>query len=211
MQKLSSLSSKENFFIGLALSNSSNYDSSICVLDRNSNIILLDKFYFAQDIEFFFENSPYIKNSIISASIPYDNKMLDGKWRIHSKNYKALGDYFKVNKDNWTNRISKRCCDLFKKLKENNLPIIRCDINQLRQAYGLCSHYLSRTSVDCKNLQISLKLKYGFSQMPDNMLSASSLEAILCAMFALENANKIETKELFKVEEIPVLARAIYD
>ena len=53
---MQSLSSKESFFIGLSLSNSSSYDSSICVLDRNSNIVLLDKFYFAQDIEFFFEN-----------------------------------------------------------------------------------------------------------------------------------------------------------
>lgn len=211
MQNLSSPSSKENFFIGLALSNSSNYDSSICVLDRNSKIILMDKFYFAQDIEYFFVNSPYIKNSFVCASVPYDNKMLEGKWRIHSKNYKALGDYFKVNRDNWTNRISKRCCELFNKLQNDNIPILRCDINQLRQAYGLCSHYLSRTSVDCKNLQISLKLKYGFNQMPENMLPASSLEAILCAMFALENANKIETKELFKIDNIPVLARAKYE
>ena len=96
---MQSLSSKENFFIGLALSNSSSYDSSICVLDRNSKIILLDKFYFAQDINYFFENSPYVTKSIICASVPYDNKLLDGKWRIHSKNYKALGDNFKINRN----------------------------------------------------------------------------------------------------------------
>ena len=48
---MQSLSSKENFFIGVSLANSSNYGSSICVLDRNCNIILLDKFYFANDIE----------------------------------------------------------------------------------------------------------------------------------------------------------------
>ena len=54
---MQSLSSKENFFIGVSLSNSSNYDSSICVLDRNSNIVLLDKFFFAQDIDYFFETT----------------------------------------------------------------------------------------------------------------------------------------------------------
>ena len=176
---MQSLSSKENFFIGLALSNSSSYDSSVCILDRNSKIILIDKFYFAQDIEYFFNNSPYIAQSAICVSVPYDNKLLDGKWRIHSKNYKALGDYFKVNRNDWTNRISKRCCDIFNRIKqEKNINIIRADINQLRQSYGLCSHYLSRTSVDCKNLQISLKLKYGFDEMPDNMLSASALRYV---------------------------------
>ena len=177
---MQNLSSKENFFIGLALSNSSNYDSSICVLDRDKNIVLLDKFYFAQDIDFFFENSPYIKNSSICVSVPYDNRMLDGKWRIHSKNYKALGEYFKI---------------------------IRADINQLRQSYGLNPHYLSRTSIDCKNLQISLKLKYGFSQLPDNMLPASGLESILCSMFAKDYSDNVKTSTMFEIDEIPVLAR----
>lgn len=204
---MQSLSSKENFFIGLALSNSSSYDSSICVLDRNSNIILLDKFYFAQDIEYFFETSPYVLNSAICVSVPYDNKLLDGKWRIHSKNYQSLGEHFKINRNDWTNRVSKRCCEILKKLKDKNINIIRADINQLRQAYGLNSHYLSRTSIDCKNLQISLKLKYGFSSLPENMLSASALEAIILAMFSMEHINNIQTKQMFEVDEIPVLAR----
>ena len=206
---MQSLSSKENYFIGLALANSSSYDSSICVLDRNSNIILLDKFYFAQDIDFFFESSPYVSKSAICASVPYDNKLLDGKWRIHSKNYKALGDHFKVNKNDWTNRISKRCQEAFKKIKEQDIKIIRADINQLRQSYGLCSHYLSRTSIDCKNLQTSLKLKYGFNQMPDNMLPASALEAIICAMFSMDYVNNVQTSIMFEIDEIPVLARKL--
>ena len=204
---MQSLSSKENYFIGLALANSSSYDSSICILDRNSNIVLLDKFYFAQDIDFFFENSPYVSKSAVCASVSYDNKLLEGKWRIHSKNYKALGDYFKINKNDWTNRISKRCSDTFKKIKDKNIKIIRADINQLRQSYGLCSHYLSRTSIDCKNLQTSLKIKYDFHQMPENMLSASALEAIICAMFSMEYVNNIQTSIMFEIDEIAVLAR----
>ena len=119
-----------------------------------------------------------------------------------------MGDYFKINRNDWTNRVSKRCCELFSKIKEKNIKIIRADINQLRQSYGLCSHYLSRTSIDCKNLQTSLKLKYGFDEMPDNMLSASSLEAILCAMFAMEYTNDIKTNKMFELETLDVLARA---
>ena len=204
---MQSLSSKENFFIGLGLSNSSNYDSSICVLDRNSNIVLLDKFYFVQDIEYFFENSPYISNSAVCVSVPYDNQMLDGKWRIHSKNYKMLGEYFKIDRNNWTNRISKRCGEVFKKLKESGLNVVRADINQLRSAYGVCSHYLSRTSQDCKNLQISLKLKYGFNELPENMLPASSLEAIICAMFSMDVIKGAKVKEIYDIDGISVLEK----
>lgn len=204
---MQNLSSKENFFIGLSLSNSSNYDSSICVMDRNSNIVLLDKFYYASDIDYFFENSPYTNSSCVCATVAYDNKMLEGKWRIHSKNYKVLGDKFKINRDDWTNRISKRCSDTFKKLKEKNIKIIRTDINQLRQSYKLDSHHLLRTSADCKSLQSAMKLKFNLSQLPENMLAASALEAILCSLFMMEYIKGTEAKTIFEIDSIPVLER----
>lgn len=200
-------SSNENFFIGLSLSNSSNYDSSVCVLDRNSKILLLDKFYFTQDIELFFQTSPYVYNSTICVSVPYDNSLLDGKWRIHSKNYKMLGDYFKINRQKWTKRLSNRLCGALLDLNEEGVKVFRCDINQLRQAYGLNAHYLSRTSLDCKNLQISLKLKYNFTELPENMLAASSLEAIICAMFAKYISFGGETSNMFDFEGLEVLSK----
>ena len=204
---MQSLSSKENFFIGLHLANSSNYDSSVCVMDRNCNIILLDKFYFANDIEHFLENSPYIKNSILCASVAYDNKILDGKWRIHSKNYKVLNDNFKVNRNDWTNRISKRCQGALINLQRQGIKVIRADINQLRQAYKLQSYYLSGTSIDCKNLQTSLKLKFDFLELPDNMLPFSALNAIICAIFSMEYTNNIHVESVFEIDGIPVLSR----
>lgn len=200
-------SSSENFFIGLSLSNSSNYDSSVCVLDRGGKIVLLDKFYFSQDIELFFKTSPYVHNSLLCVSVPYDNSLLDGKWRIHSKNYKMLGDYFKINRQKWTKRLSNRLCDVLINLSQENAKVFRCDINHLRQAYGLNAHYLSRTSLDCKNLQSSLKIKYGFDELPENMLAASSLEAIICAMFAKYIAYGNQTVELFEFEGLKVLSK----
>ncbi len=204
---MQSLSSKENFFIGLSLANSSNYDSSICVMDRNCNIVYLDKFYFANDIEYFLENSPYIKNSVVCVSVTYDNKILEGKWRIHSKNYKMLGDYFKLNRNDWTERISKRCSGALLNLTKRGIKVIRADINQLRQAYKLQSYFLSGTSVDCKSLQTSLKLKFNFLQLPDNMLSSSALGAIICSIFSMDFINNIPFEKTFEIDGIPVLSR----
>ena len=202
-------SSSENFFIGLSLSNSSNYDSSVCVLDRHSKILLLDKFYFTQDIELFFNSSPYIHNSLVCVSVPYDNSLLEGKWRIHSKNYKMLGDYFKIDRQHWTKRLSGRLSPVLLNLNEEGVKVFRCDINQLRQAFGLSAHYLSRTSLDCKNLQSSLRLKYGFEQLPDNMLAASSLEAIICAMFAKYISFGGVTREMYEFDGIKVLSKPL--
>lgn len=203
---MGNVSSKEFFFIGLSLSNTPNNDSSVCVIDRARNIVLLDKLYFTSDIELFFEQNPYVKNSQITVSIPHDNTLLEGKWRIHCKNYKMMNETFKVNRHNWTNRLSDRCSELFLGLKEAGMKISRFDVNLLRQSYGLSAHYLLRTSLDCKSLQSALKIKFGFDELPENMLPASSLEAILGAMFLYDCANgDVAPKKLFEYEGLEVL------
>lgn len=206
---MGSMSSKEFFFIGLSLSNTPNNDSSVCVIDRTRNIVLLDKLYFTSDIELFFEQNPYVKNSQITVSIPHDNTLLEGKWRIHCKNYKMMDETFKVNRHNWTNRLSDRCTDILLKLKESEKKVSRFDVNLLRQAYGLSAHYLQRTSLDCKSLQSALKIKFGFDELPENMLPASSLEAILGAMFLYDcNFGEVKPQKLFEYEGLDVLNKS---
>ncbi len=203
---MGNMSSKEFFSVGMSLSNTSNNDSSVCVIDRNKKIVFLDKLYFTNDIELFFEQNPYIKNAKITVSIPHDNALLEGKWRIHCKNYKMIDDKFDINRNNWTRRLSDRCSDLFLKLKEKGANISRFDINLLRGAYGLAPDYLQRTSLDCKSLQGALKIKYGFEELPDNMLPASGLEAILGAMFMHDTLFcGVQAKKVFEYKGLDVL------
>ena len=192
--------------IGLSLAPNSNHNSAICVLDNNKKIVHLDKLFFTDDIKLFFENSPYVKNSVVVVSLPFDESLLDGKWRIHSKNYKMISELFEVNKNNWTNRINDRLKDLLLNLNKEKCQVFRCNINLLRQAYGLNPNYLEKTSLDCKSFQSGLKIKYGFNIMSDNLLPAANLEAILCAMFAYDiKENKIQTKEIANYFGIKVL------
>ncbi len=202
------MSSKEFFFIGISLSNNQNNDSSVCVLDRNKKIVYLDKFYFTNDIELFLEENPYVKNSQMAVSIPHDNAILEGKWRIHCKNYKMLTDVFDINRNDWTNRLSDRCATVFSKLKKTGAIVYRFEVNLLRDAYSIGAHYLQRTSLDCKSLQSALKIKYGFDELPENMLPASSLEAILGAMFIYDRAKGfINTKKIYEFGGVDVLNR----
>ena len=205
---MGNVSSKEFFFIGISLANTQNNDSSVCIIDRNRKIVLWDKLYFTSDIELFLEQSPYAKNAQITVSIPHDNTLLEGKWRIHCKNYKMMNENFEINRYNWTNRLSDRCADIFLKLKEKGVKISRFDVNLLRQSYGLSAHYLLRTSLDCKSLQSALKIKFGFDELPENMLPASSLEAILGAMFLYDNTmTNAKVKNLFVYVGLEVLCR----
>lgn len=207
MDNVSSETKKTEFYyLGLSLSSNSAHSSSVCVLNRNREIVLLDKLYFTDDIRMFFDKSSYVRNSILMVGLTPDESLLEGKWRIHSKNYKSLEGKFNVNRNNWTNRLDNRLKDLFLDLNENKCKVYRCNTSLLRQYYGLRADYLENTSLDCKNFQIGLKLKYGFSAMPDNLLPIASLEAILFSLFALDiSQNNIKTKEISEFCGIKVL------
>ncbi len=205
---MANMSSKEFFFVGISLSNNQNNDSSVCVLDRNKKIVYLDKLYFTSDIELFLEENPYVKNSQIAVSIPHDNTILEGKWRIHCKNYKMMNGVFDINRNDWTKRLSDRCVNILFKMKKTGSTVCRFEVNLLRDAYSIGAHYLQRTSLDCKSLQSALKIKYGFEELPENMLPASSLEAILGAMFIHDRANGlINTKKIYEFGGVDVLNR----
>ncbi len=205
---MENMSSNEFYFIGLSLASNSTHDSSIAVINRERKIVYLNKVYFSDDIKLFFETSSFVNNSIAMVSLAPDESLLDGKWRIHSKNYKMLGDNFKVNKNNWTNRLNERLKDFFLRLNETKCRVLRCNINLLRQSYGLNFDYLERTSLDCKSFQAGLRIKFGFDTIPDNLLPASSLEAILCALFAYDiGLDNIKTKELSEYSGLKVLNR----
>ncbi len=204
-QELKTNLALKNFFMGISLSNSQNYDSSVAILDKNRQIISMDKFYDTRDLEIFLNNYNSIDQTIFCASLPSDSALLEGKWRIHSKNYKMLDNKFEINKNNWTNRLSKRGCDILTKYKEEGAQIFRFDISQLRFAYQLAPTYLLRSSFDCKSLLSALKIKYNFKQLPENMPPASNLEALLGAMFAYDISKGIKTKKVFEFEGIEVL------
>ena len=80
----------DHYFIGLMLSAGANTESGVAVLDRNNEIILLDKLFTMQDVQHFFDNFSSLKNSQVCISLPWDNSMLNGKWRILSKLYQPV-------------------------------------------------------------------------------------------------------------------------
>ena len=200
------LSKIDKFYhIGFSLASNSSHTSSVCVLDKNKNIVLLDKLYFADDILLFFEQSSYMQNSILIAGLVPDESLLEGKWRIHSKNYKPIENRFEINRNNWTNRLNSRMSDKFFELNKEKCTVYRCNLDLLRQSYGLKSDYLSKTALDCKSFQLGLKIKYGFN-MPENLLPSSSLEAVLYAMFGFDiGQNKVQTQEIGNYKGLKIL------
>jgi hypothetical protein len=191
--------------VGLSLGASSSIESGVAVRElATGNLIYLDKLFSINDVNLFFENYPSLKNSIVSVSLPWDNTLLDGKWRVYSKPYQmihTLGNF--PNIDNWMQRFSTRGCDLFLALKEKNIDIFRYEIYLTRQKLNLYSNFKERSSADCKFLQSILKNEYGFDYIPSNMLPVAQLEAIVGTILAEEKL-KGNVKKIFKFRDLEV-------
>lgn len=195
----------DHYFIGLMLSSGMNTESGVAVVDRNNQIILLDKLFSMQDVQHFFGNFSSLKSSQICISLPWDNSMLNGKWRILSKLYQtlALGRNFK-NENNWTQRYSSRGAEYFNSLVQQGVNINYFELYLTRQALNLDSCFKERSPADCKALQNALRLKYGFGSLPTNMMPMAHLEALVGAVLAKKISEKSE-KPLFEFNGIPVL------
>lgn len=196
-----------HYFIGLMLASGSSAESGVAVLDRNNEIILLDKLFTIQDVQHFLDNFSSLNNSQICISLPWDNSMLNGKWRVLSKLYQPLAFKKFQNINNWTQRYSNRGSEYFNSLVEQGVSICRYDVQMTRQALNLGSNFKERSPADCKALQQGLRLNYGFSYLPTNMMPMAHLEAIVGAILAkkIDEENDKLQKPLFEFNGLPVL------
>ncbi len=193
--------------VGISLGSSSAVESGVAVMEISSGkLIHLDKLFSMNDVALFFENYPSVKNSVICISLPWDNTMLEGKWRILSKPYQLIHSSQEEfpNKDNWMQRFSTRGCDLITGLKEKGADISRFEIYLTRQKLNLYSNYKERSSADCKFLQGALRMDYGFDELPSNMMPAAQLEAICGAILGCEKL-KGNTETVFEFRDTDVI------
>ena len=78
------------YYIGMSLSPASTIETGVVVLDENNTLILVDKLFSMNDVQFFFDNFSSLKNSKVCVSLPWNNMLMTGKWRILSKPYQLV-------------------------------------------------------------------------------------------------------------------------
>ena len=193
--------------VGLSLGASSSIESGVAIREISTGkLIHVDKLFSMSDVQLFFDNYPSLKNSAVCVSLPWDNTMLEGKWRVMSKQYQLIHSYEDafINKDNWMQRFSTRGCELFSKIRDSGCDITRFEVYLARQKLHLYSNYKERSSADCKFLQSALKMEHGFTELPNNMMPVAQLEAIIGTLLAqakLEN----KTTEIFEFKGLSVI------
>lgn len=178
------------YFVGLSLGSCSTNETGVAIIDKNLNIITLDKLFSMEDVRFFFKRLVGKQNSVINIAIPENPQMLNAKWKLHAREYQLVQSCPLIQDlSDWTERFSHRGCDVFSELKEQGVDIFRFDIRELKSSLGLSGIYKDRSPVDCKALQSALKHRFGFKELPSNMLPVSQLEALLGAYLGIIMAN----------------------
>ena len=189
-------------FIGVNLGANNVLETAVAILDKDLNIITLNKIYTMQDIKYFFDNLPGKKECMVTISIPENEIMISSKWKYLSRTYHPVNLNSSIkNIDDWADRFSPRGSEYFMELKNNGLDIVRCDIDNLKKQVGLCYSFRDRTPIDCKTLQITLRSKLNIKNLPANMLPVSQLEAILCAYLSRQIIFGEEDKDFTELYE----------
>ncbi len=195
------------YAVGMSLAAASSIESGVAVREiATGKLIYVDKLFSMQDVQLFFENYVSLKESVICVSLPWDNTMMEGKWRVLSKPYQLIHSEEErfLNRDNWMQRFSTRGSELFLNLKNAGADISRFEVYLTRQKLNLYSNFKERSSADCKFLQSALKFEYGFDNLPVNMMPVAQLEAIVGAVLAGEKL-KNNTEEIFVFRGLGVI------
>ena len=173
----------------MSLSPASTIETGVVVLDDFNKLILVDKLFSMNDVQFFFENFSSLKQSKVCISLPWDNTLMTGKWRILSKPYQLVTTHKGfLNTEDWLDRYSYRGCDYISKMISSGIDVKRFDLYLSRMKLNLYSNFKQRSPADCKFLQNILKTEYNFEDIPTNMMPAGALEAIVGALVAREYA-----------------------
>ena len=195
------------YSVGMSLGPSSSVESGVAVREiATGKLIYVDKLFSMSDVQLFFDNYSSIQNSVFCISLPWDNTMMEGKWRVLSKPYQLIHeneDRF-LNRDNWMQRFAPRGSELFMKLKEEGADISRCEVYLTRQKFNLYSNFKERSSADCKFLQSALKYEYNFDSLPANMMPVAQLEAIVGCLLGEEKL-KNNTGKIFEFRGLDVI------
>lgn len=173
------------YYIGMSLSPASTIETGVAVMDENKTLILVDKLFSMSDVQFFFDNFSSLKQSKVCISLPWDNTLMTGKWRILSKPYQLVTTHKGfLNLEDWLDRYSFRGCDCINRMIASGVDVKRFDLYMSRLKLNLYSNFKQRSPADCKFLQNILKNEFGFEDIPNNMMPVGNLEAIVGAIVA---------------------------
>lgn len=197
-------------FVGVSLGESGSVETGIAVIDRDLNLIRVDKSYNLSDLKTNLAGIAPPESIVACVGMPRNMMMLNGKWRIESKLTQSLKlGNFESSKYNWTQRFSDRGSELCKTFREEGMEVFRYNCYYTKNALMINPPYRSRTPAACKYLQMILEKKLNISGIPSNLIPLPAMNAIIGAHTAWKLATSQENKGFKQIgthKNIPVVS-----
>lgn len=206
---------KQNFnnkycFVGISLTPSSTTETGIAVLDRNLNLLRVDKVYNLNDLELYIKNLAPADSIMVCVDLPKNITAASGKWRQESKNVNIFRfNKTEVNKFEWAERFSDRGHDFCNVLNSMDIDTYRYYCYFTKNQLKLIPPFKSRSPVACKALQMNIENYLNIQGIPSNLIAISGLDAIIGAYTAWKMAHSQENKGYRNIgshKNIPIIS-----
>ena len=172
----------KSYFVGISISGSPSTESGIAVIDRDLNIVRIDKIFNLNDLQLVINNLGPANNIIVCVDLPKNVSMNTNKWRYEAKNISS----FKTNnltdtKFSWADRFSDRGSDFCSNIQELGIETYRYYCYFTKNILKLNPPFRSRSPVACKYLQMIIQNNLKISGIPTNLIALSGLDALIGA------------------------------
>ncbi len=197
-------------FVGVALGESGSAETGIAVIDKNLNLIRVDKSYNLSDLKANLAGIAPPESVVACIGLPRNMMMLNGKWRIESKLTRSLKlGNFDSSKHVWTQRFSDRGSELCKNFRDLGMEVFRYNCDYTKNILQINPPYKSRTPAACKYLQMVIEHRLNILGMPTNLIPLPAMNAIIGAYIAWKITTGEENKEFKQIsshKNIPVIS-----
>lgn len=179
-QKSTPLQNKQ-FFIGIALGDNNTVETGIAVMNRNLELMRVDKLFTNQEIEGYLASFSGTFDSIVCISLAYNSMQLTSKWREDEKNIHAFSLFNSTEDLLWTDRTSERGRELCQALENLGVNTFRYNIYMAKMQLKLAPPFKMRSQPGCKYLQTVIRDYLSVDNLPTNLIPITSLDAIIGA------------------------------
>lgn len=182
----------KQFFIGIALGENPTTETGVAILNRNLELIRVEKLFTNKEILFFLDTFSGTIDSTVCISLASTPHHFSSKWRQDEKCIHAFSLFEASEQLLWTDRFSDRGKDIYTSLNFAGVSAYRYNIHLAKVRLNLIPPFKKRSQPGCKYLQTVIKDQLSVNNLPGNLIPIASLEAIIGAYTGWKMTTDVE-------------------
>lgn len=169
-------------FVGIDLAPNDSLETGIAVIDRDKNLVRMEKVDSDKDIFLYLSNLGPKSGLLIALDIP-KNLSANSKWRQQQIRMHPL-QILNNSDETASSRFARRAYDFYQRATAEGFFVINFFSHYAKMRYGLNVPYRSRSPQGCRALQAAIKEVLKLQNITTNLAPSSVLDAMVGAYTA---------------------------